>query len=272
MHIYVLACLCLVAVGYILGANELLEIFNLSLLLSIVTGIISSVLVSLFFIHRERKAHARVVAPKLNKLLTVFRHYYSDYMLTPHIKRDIVGYIGDHEDAFNYPPNKKDICFRQLYERSRYTGLRHINNYGTEHDKAGHLRGLEERPHLDAFLYVTNIQIRELLLEVERYSYCLDENILSIFFHIQNSPYLCLYDNYSNPTDGTWEQMIELYSDIEKHGEGAILPPKYIKGVMYSPSYIRDSKFELIDHYFVEVFESFHQLQKAYDIMSEDYL
>lgn len=271
MFVYALACLSLVAIGYILGANELLSGFTASLLPSIVTGVISSVIVSLFFIYKEERNKAKIAAPKLNRLLTVFRIYYTEYMLTPHIKPDIVGFKGYCEDAFEYLPNKNDISFRQLYERSRYTSLHHILSFGSKHEQVGCLSGLEEHPHLDTFLYITNVKIKELIIELEKYAHCLDKDVLAILFDLQNSLYISLYESYSTPSSGTWNQMLELYKDIDTYGEGAILDSKVIVNVKYSPNKIRADIFHHIDDSFAYYFDKMSLLQLVYDKKYKEY-
>lgn len=271
MFVYALTCLSLVAIGYIFGANELLASFTASWLPSIVTGVISSVIVSLFFIYKEERNKAKIAAPKLNRLLIVFRTYYTAYMLTPHIKPDIVGFKGYCEDAFEYPPNKNDISFRQIFERSRYTSLYHILSFDSKHEQVGCLSGLEEHPHLDTFLYITNVKIKELIIELEKYAHCLDEDVLAILFDLQNSQYISLYESYSTSSNGTWNQMLELYEEIDTYGEGAILDSKYIANLKYSPAKIRSDIFQGIDVSFEYYFNKMSLLQLAYDKKYKEY-
>ena len=269
-------CLSLIVIGYTLGSNELLANyiskvvsnfivnFTSDFLPAIVTGIISSILVSLFFIYKEEKNKMKIVAPKLNKLLTVFRIYYTAYMLTPLIKPDIGGFKGYCEDAFEHLPSNQ-INFRALYERSRYSGLHHIGSFSSKHELKKCLSGLEEHPHLDSFLYISNIEVRRLITELETYSYCLDENVLSILFDIQNCGYIMLYDKYSLPSSGTWQQISDLYEDVATHGENSVLDSKYLADVKYIPSKLRDDIFDGIDSDFKYYFKKMESLQIAYN-------
>jgi hypothetical protein len=149
--------------------------------------------------------------------------------------------------------------------------LHHIYSFGSKHEQVGCLSGLEEHTHLDAFLYITNIKIKELIIELEKYAHCLDENELSILFDLQNSQYISLYESYSTPSCGTWSQMSELYREIESYGENAILDSKHIANVKYSPAKLRSDIFDNIDTQFEYYFEKFALLQLAYDKKYKEY-
>ena len=261
MGFYFIICLSLLLVGYILGVNGFYNsLFIYILNPSIITGLISSLFVTVYFYYREKKRNAKVVAPKLNNLLTYFRVYYTKHMLTPKIKPDIIGLVGPCEDAFQYPPSK-EINFRALYDRSPNQSV--VSHHSYDENKI--LKGLEKHPHLNMFVYVTNVEIKKIIDDLKMYSHCLDEVTASVLFDLENSQYINLYCEYKRADSGIWKQMTELYDEIGLYGEEAVLNSKHLQGVKYSPANLRNQTFSLMDQKFKYFYEKMSYLQTIYD-------
>ncbi|SGY94810.1 hypothetical protein [Moritella viscosa] len=261
MFIYYFACFGLVAVGYLLGANGAWDFLFLNILnSSFVSGLVASVIVSIYFLKRDSYKNKKILRPKVDKLLLTFRFYYTTYMLVPDLKPDIVGAYGVCEDAFNF---YSDVNFKKLYERSSSTSLSHLPYYSRTETKI--IEGLESHKHLETFLYVTNVEIKKLINEIKLFSYCLDDEEARILEELENSLYIMAYDQYRASDSGTWTQMKGLYQDINEYGEGAILPPKYIAGVPHRPTYLRELIFNQLDSNFDYFFNKMKKLQMIYD-------
>ncbi|MEZ8210886.1 hypothetical protein [Vibrio bivalvicida] len=263
MFIYYFACFFLVSVGYILGANGAWGFLFLNILnSSFVSGLVASIIVSIYFLKRDSYKHKKILRPKIDKLLLTFRFYYTTYMLVPDIKPDIIGAYGVCEDAFNFDFGN-DVNFKKLYERSSSASLSHLPYYSRTETKI--IDGLESHKHLETFLYVTNVEIKKLINEIKLFSYCIDDEEARILEELENSLFIMAYDQYRASDSGTWTQMKGLYQDINEYGEGVILPAKYIAGVPHRPTHLRDLIFNQIDTDFGYFFNKMKRLQVIYN-------